>query len=405
MRVLSPVEAAREVVEAAERRLAHGVLSEVVDGTPPTVSVRLRPGVRTRQQVRDLGLDVWQDWADAWRDAGQWLPPGARLTRSPVGVEEQPDVLHVTGLDTVLALARHHGVPAAAASTAPRLREVARSLHVAGARLSPATLEATAALDDDDVVTTVDTVRWLAAHPVLGGWALRQLPIPGVHTKWVRHHGGLIARFTGRRVQDEVRPRPAVAHLTYLDPAYRSTGGRVHDAWTTGDHHALAYRPDVVLVVENRDCRLWFPPVVGGVVVEGSGRAATSLLAGVPWVREAPRVVYWGDIDAAGFAILDHLRAALRAPGAGGARAVDVQSILMDGAALARYAHLGVTRDENGKTIPPSTATLRHLTPEEASAYAQVATAGPASFRRIEQELVPLEDARLALLRLVGTPA
>jgi hypothetical protein len=55
--------------------------------------------------------------------------------------------------------------------------------------------------------------------------------------------------------------------------------------------HDIAYRPRVVLVVENRDSRLWFPPVSETIVVEGGGRAAAALLANVPWIRSAEHVV------------------------------------------------------------------------------------------------------------------
>src|SRR5699024_3279214 len=128
-------------------------------------------------------------------------------------------------------------------------------------------------------------------------------------------HASLLRDVVGRDVARETRPRLAVVHLTYVDPDYRAGGGRWHDAWTTGDAHDLAYPPKRVLVVENRDCRLWFPPVDGTVVVEGGGKAAASLLAGIGWIRSARDVVYWGDIDADGFAILDRFRDALAQPG------------------------------------------------------------------------------------------
>ena len=142
-------------------------------------------------------------------------------------------------------------------------------------------------------------------------------------------------------MRDEVRPRLAVVHLTYVDPGYLATGGRRHDAWTTGDVHDIAYSPRTVLVVENRDSRLWFPPLEDALVVEGGGRAAAALLVGIPWIRRAENIVYWGDIDSDG------------------------------------------------------------LSADESAAYHAVATAGPAPFRRIEQERIPGEDARAAMLDLL----
>jgi hypothetical protein len=218
-----------------------------------------------------------------------------------------------------------------------------------------------------------------------------------MHSKWLETHGGLLRDVSGRDLRDEVRPRLAVLHLTYVDPGYLATGRRRHDAWTTGDVHELAYTPRTVVVVENRDCRLWFPPAEGALVVEGGGKAAAALLSDISWVRQAQNLVYWGDIDADGFAILDHFRRALAVPACCGSPARAVSSILMDAAALRRYAALGVRVDKDGRPIPPSSAHLPNLTRDETTAYHAVATAGEAELRRVEQERIPGEDVLAAL--------
>ena len=164
--------------------------------------------------------------------------------------------------------------------------------------------------------------------------------------------------------------------------------------------HNIAYQPRVVLVVENRDSRLWFPPVKNTIVVEGGGKAAASLLANVPWIRAADHVVYWGDIDADGYTILDKFRAALAEPAPDGAPAKPVTSILMDATDLHRYSQHGVNHDKADRPIKPSSATLPHLTESETTAYDTVATAGPTPFRRIEQEAIPLTHAATRLLAI-----
>ena len=195
-----------------------------------------------------------------------------------------------------------------------RARSIASRLHAVGAALTPATLRAAYGLPDVDVEVLLRRVPWLHQHGDIGAWTLRQLPVPGMHTKWLETHGALVRDIAGRDVRAEVRPRLTVTHLTYVDPHYLASGRRRHDAWTTGDAHDIAYRPRVVLVVENRDPRLWFPPVTDTVVVEGGGKAAAALLADVPWIRGAERIAYWGDMDADGYAILDGFRAALAEP-------------------------------------------------------------------------------------------
>jgi hypothetical protein len=391
------------VADAITKRWAAAVCAEVAGGEPFRVTVRLRPGVRASSDVANLGFDRWHEWAQSWHDVAAGRPPGVDVAASRIVVERVPDQvpaeLVVTGLDAALALVGQVGQVGTAVPEVDldRARTIARELGEAGAVLTPATLRSAARLPDADVRVLIKAVAWLAEHPDLSGSTARQVRAPEMHSKWLEQHGRVLREVTGRDLRTELRPRLAVVHLTYVDPGYLATGARRHDAWTTGDVHDLAYTPRTVLVVENRDSRLWFPAVEGALVVEGGGKAAASLLAGVPWVRHAENVVYWGDIDADGFAILDHFRRTLAAPGDDGAPGRDVASILMDAMAAQRYAHLGVSTDKDGRPIPPSSAHLPHLGAAETAAYHAVATAGPAEFRRIEQERLPEDDARAAL--------
>jgi hypothetical protein len=277
-----------------------------------------------------------------------------------------------------------------------RARRIADRLRDANAVLTPATLRAAYRLADFDVDVVVDAVAWLHDHQDLGEWTTRQLAVPGMHSKWLGTHGTLIDSLIGRNIKEEARPRLSVVHFTYTDPSYLASGARRHDAWTTGDNHVPAYQPRNVLIVENRDCRLWFPHMPDTIVVEGGGKAAAAILSQIDWILKAEQLVYWGDIDSDGFAILDNLRAEL-AP-----RGVRVDSILMDEAARTRYAHLGVNRDKRGDRLKPSTLRLPQLTSDEAECYAGVATAGTVRFRRIEQERMAMSDAETALLQVIA---
>lgn len=408
MRLLSPQEAGARVASAITQRWAAAVCAEVAGAEPFRVAVRLRPGVRAGSDIANLGFGRWHEWAQSWRDLMAEQLPGVEIAVARIVVERVPDhvaaELVVTGLDAALALVRRVG-EAEPAVELDRARMIARELNEAGAVLTPATLRSVVGLFDVDVRVLIKAVTWLAEQPDLSGSTARQVGAPEMHSKWLERHGRVLREVTGRDLRAELRPRLAVVHLTYADPGYLATGARRHDAWTTGDVHDLAYIPRTVLVVENRDSRLWFPPVEGALVVEGGGKAAAALLAGVPWVRSAQNVVYWGDIDADGFAILDHFRRALAAPGDDGAPGRDVASILMDAMAAQRYAHLGVRTDKDGRPIPPSSTHLPHLTVDETAAYHLVATAGQAKFRRIEQERLPESDAQAALHTLLATTA
>ena len=403
-----PHEAGARVAAKIARDWAAAVCTEIDGGEPFRVAVRLRPGVSTGGAVARLGFGVWHDWVEDWRDVAAARLPGVDVVLRRVVVERVPDdvpvELRAMGLDAAVAVVRQTGATLPVADL-DRARTVARRLRAAGAVLTPGTLKAVCKLSDTDVGVLVDAAMWLTDHPDLGGWTSRQLPMPGMHSKWLEQHGRVLREVTGRDLRAELRPRLAVVHLTYADPGYLATGGRRHDAWTTGDVHDLAYEPSTVLVVENRDSRLWFPDVDGTIVVEGGGKAAASLLSDVSWVRHARNVVYWGDIDADGFAILAHFRRALAAPSSAGVQGRAVSSILMDGPAVQRYASLGVSTDKEGRPIPPSSAHFPDLSPAETAAYHAVATAGPAELRRIEQERIPEGDALPALLTVLGRTA
>ncbi|GAA4224112.1 hypothetical protein GCM10022254_02900 [Actinomadura meridiana] len=403
-RLVTPAEAVESLRRKVHRKWATAVCADLGIGEPVTFSVPLRPGVSTGSAVARTGHAAWHEWHMRWREFADRCPTGVEIVRRPVSVQgvtdDYPATL-VTSLDAAVALVSESGPPPVDIG---RARALARSLRATGAVLSQATVRAAYQLADDDTEVLLSAVAWLRRNPDASAWTARQLAVPGMHTKWLDTHGTLLRDVAGRDVRNEVRSRPAVLHLTYVDPGHLASGRRRHDAWTTGDTHDVAYRPRIVLVVENRDSRLWFPPVRDTIVVEGSGKAAAALLANVPWIRAADHIAYWGDIDADGYAILDRFRAALAKPAPDDAPPKPVTSILMDATDLHTYARHGVNHDKSGRPLGPSATVLPHLTEAEATAYNTIATAGPTPFRRIEQEAIPLPNAATRLLAAFPEP-
>jgi hypothetical protein len=397
-RLITPADAVESLRRKVHQKWAAAVCADLGVGDPVTFSVPLRPGVSTGSAVARIGHAAWHEWHMRWREFAEGHPADVVIVRKPVSVQGVTDdypVTLVADLDAAVALVCGTEPPTVDVA---RARALVSSLRSTGAVLTPATVRAAYQLGAADTEVLLSAVTWLRRHPDAGAWTARQLPVPGMHTKWLDTHGALLRDVAGRDVRDEVRSRPAVLHLTYVDPDHAASGRRRHDAWTTGDTHDIAYRPRIVLVVENRDSRLWFPPVRDTIVVEGGGKAAANLLANVPWIRAADHVVYWGDIDADGYAILDRFRAALAEPAPDDAPPKPVPSILMDATDLHRYARHGVNHDKAGRPIKPSPAILPHLTEAEATAYDTIATSGPTPFRRIEQEAIPLAHAATRLL-------
>lgn len=61
-----------------------------------------------------------------------------------------------------------------------------------------------------------------------------------------------------------------------------------------------------VYITENNINGLAFPPMEGSLVIFGLGYGVETLST-IPWLRKVG-IIYWGDIDTHGFAILDRLR-------------------------------------------------------------------------------------------------
>ncbi len=168
-------------------------------------------------------------------------------------------------------------------------------------------------------------VGWLQAHPRPGIY-LRQVDLPGIHSKFIEAQRGVLAELLdlalpaqaidgGSRGANKFasrygfRDKPARVRLRFLDPR--------HVAWVPGTDadftlSAQAFArlqpaPQRVFITENEINFLAFPPCADSLVVFGAGYGFEAL-AQAAWLHRCS-VVYWGDIDTHGFAILDQLRA------------------------------------------------------------------------------------------------
>ena len=134
-----------------------------------------------------------------------------------------------------------------------------------------------------------------------------------------------------------------------------------------------------VFIVENQATYLAFPEVPDAIVIFGGGFGVT-VLEGVPWLAQRD-VVYWGDLDTHGFAILSRLRE----------RVPTVRSILMDRSTL--LAH----REQFAIEPNPTEVELEGLTPDEAWVYSDLIEDRFGPSVRLEQERIRFSTVRNAL--------
>lgn len=245
---------------------------------------------------------------------------------------------------------------------------------------------------DLDFQLLITVSQWFAQDPTRAqGLTPRQVPIPGVHAKWLQAHEKTVCWLLGIDDLMLLPSHPSVIHFTYLDPGHRAAGGRIHDSAAVGDRFTPDYLPQVVIISENKDTAVGFPELPGGISVEGVGKGGKTP-ASFDWLREAPLVVYWGDMDRDGYEILDGYRADFGR---------DVDSILMDPQAYATYEPFGTDIDKNGAVIKPGDQRpVPRLRPHERAVYEMLTDPQHTGHRRIEQERIPLAVALEHVTRL-----
>lgn len=205
--------------------------------------------------------------------------------------------------------------------------------------------EALATYDEADFERLIALLSWFVENPKSGLY-VRQLPVPGIDTKWVDlKRRGLVADLVRRITApplialpdlspegleqsgydaaadcDEVsldfydicglRRPPTKLHLLVLCPALRAALGGLRDVVAPIEELAqLNLKPARALISENKDTGLSLPDSAGTVAFIKLGNAV-SLLGQLPWVKQLP-VFYWGDVDTYGFSILARARKTL----------------------------------------------------------------------------------------------
>ena len=237
------------------------------------------------------------------------------------------------------------------------------------------------------------TVRWIDERE-LPGMYVRQVDVPGVDTKFIEKHGRVLTDLLDLQLDpariSEAAPdfegrygfarKPAYVRLRTAIP-----GARFSELAVRAAELAATDLPGVTraYIVENEITYLAFPLAPEAIVIFGGGYAV-NVLEGLGWLAELD-LVYWGDLDTHGFAILNRLRH--RFPRA--------RSILMDRDTLLAHQSQWVTE------ATPTRAVLDLLTPAEQEVYADLVDGTFGAAIRLEQERISFA----ALERVVPFPS
>ena len=235
-------------------------------------------------------------------------------------------------------------------------------------------------LSADDFARLGDVVAWIRDNDVTG-MRPRQLPIRGVDGKWFGMNRALVTDLS-EAVRDgslNLVDSDPLIRVRVLDATLAPAGIREFAA-PLEQLTALRLRPRVVFVFENLESVLALPGWPGAVAVHGSGYAV-DVLGKIPWVVDHP-VVYWGDLDSHGFAILNRLRS----------HHPNVTTVLMDVATLANHRDLWVTE------TTPHRGSFISLAASETETLGLLRAEGDV---RLEQERIPWATALAALREAV----
>ena len=332
------------------------------------------------------------DWIRWWRefDSAQdaldvqitWVErrlPGFGAVALPQRVEVRGD----RAIARIAGRAAHWEAMLARATDLLRLGPDESVLRLAAAATAP-TWEK---LSDADMERLLAVCRWALAHPTEGLRA-REIAVPGVDTKWIESRLRVVEQLVdaARSGRDSARPDGAVTasglglkrsdlrvRMRLLDPAIDFP---LRDVESPVDQLAALWPgsegPRTLVVVENLTTFLALPDLPGAVGLFGRGFAVDAVAALPPAMTA--RIVYWGDLDSHGFAILDRLRH----------HAPHAVSVLMDIETLDAWGEFTVPEPTPARAAPT------RLTPDETAALEALTGRGDL---RLEQERIPWDWA------------
>lgn len=359
------------------------------EAAAPSWPYRISLGRPSTSDLTDRFTDVL-DWALAWQDWARTHGTHLETTQRRAGgsIQTVPTHITVADIDTAAHIA---GDTWAQTITNARTRLEALRTHFPDHQDLAPVLRGTIGYSDTDFELLISAAHWFCSNPH-SGLSPRQVPLEGIHAKWIDGHTSQLARLAGLEtlgLADRVRPNPI--HFTYLDPQHRREGGQVHDAAFPGWPSAPEYQPRVLIITENKDTAVLFPERSHAISMQGGGSEGPALISRIPWVLVTQRVLYWGDLDARGFEIVSHYRA----------RGVPVETFLMDADTLRRYERFRSTHDAKGRLKRSARQPLQGLTPTEREAYELLTEEGWDGPVRIEQERIPLAVAAAAVSALL----
>lgn len=343
-------DAVRELLRTRYRNQRRNWLRHTPDGNGSWPIV-LSLGNPTEQDAA-RHPDALAAWINAW---GAWKGPGdlvwsERRWRG-LGAQRLPDALRLYNPNEVAAWI---GEESRWARASGRYEELVTRWPLLKSGLSRH-FDVLADYTEEDFRKLETMLAWLEAHRGSNLYP-RQLPVPGLDSKWLETRTSLIRGLlevlcgeaaSGRDFYElcGLKRPPRLIRLMLLDESLRAHMGGIRDLSVPAEELWQLNLPAArIYVVENLQTGLAFDDLPGSIVFMRLGYGI-DVFHDLPWVMRAD-CVYWGDLDTHGLRILGRLRTCLPR----------VRSLLMDEDTL--LSHRALWGEESEQVSDPEVAGL-----------------------------------------------
>lgn len=253
-------------------------------------------------------------------------------------------------------------------------------------------------------------VNYLIRHPRPGIY-LRELSLPSIDSKFIEKHKGILSeildyvlpaelinmeenRSSGFEKRYGFLCKPERIRFRILDPRIKLPfiSNECPDITLDSQSFAcLSLDCQHVIVCENEISFLSLPKLPSSIGIFGAGYGF-SALAQAQWLK-TKKIIYWGDLDTHGFAILSEFRKTMFP--------CDVESIFMDFATLVKYKKYCVEEPK------PRIDELISLNEDESLAYRalvdnKIGIEFGLEHVRLEQEFIPWDEVTDILGKKIG---
>lgn len=248
---------------------------------------------------------------------------------------------------------------------------------------------------DIDFELLIKVLEWLEKNPKSNLYP-RQLPIPGLDSKWLERRKEVISNIVAI-LQNEttnqldfyqacgLKQPPIFIRMRILDKTLRAQIGGLEDIQASVHAIAALNLPiKRAFIIENLQTGLALEDLSGSIAIIGLGYHV-NVLSSLSWLSQA-KCYYWGDIDTHGFAILNRARSYIP----------HLESVLMDYETLCEHSLILVNEERQH-----ASESLALLTAEEQMLYQGLKQQRWGSNTRLEQEKIAWDWAWPRLVKLV----